>query len=227
MKLTLIHFTSKDGLCGILENGFALLPCDRALLDDLFGRNRPFEGDPQNFGMVCFSEALLEKSAPVRKKGNYGIAVKFDWAEENGIRKVQYISRLKAFRLQRRFRKAVETLKSRIGYPEDEGLKLAFKNKEFAAFMGAPEYTEILDEYEYFQTSRDKAQREWRITQKLPFYNLQPGQVPSGKRWGRLYFRKIEPQDIKFLVCPTGHEAATRNFIPNRYRCLEIKSVPS
>ena len=69
--------------------------------------------------------------------------------------------------------------------------------------MGAPEYAEILDEYEYFQTSRDKAQREWRITQKLPFYNFQPGQVPSSKRWGRLYFRKIEPQDIKFGV-PDG-----------------------
>ena len=65
----LIHFTTRPAVLGILDKGFAFIPCDRRLLDDLFGKNRPFVGDPQNFGMICFTDAPLSETREVRKKG--------------------------------------------------------------------------------------------------------------------------------------------------------------
>lgn len=223
----LIHFTREEGLIGILHNGFALMPCDRLLLDDLFGGERPFKGDPQNFGMVCFTDAPFNKAGPVRKKGDYGIAVKFAWAEQHGVRKVRYISRLYAWFMRFRFRKEMEHLSQQIDFPKDEGLKLAYKNKEFAAFMGAPGYGAALDDYEFMQTVRDKKQREWRITQPLPFDNSMPGEIPSPEGWGFLYFKKLEASDIEFLMCPTGKTKYILDKVPEQFRSLKIVELPN
>ena len=115
----LIHFTSEAGFIGILTNGFALLPCDRRLLDDLFGTRRPFTGDPRNFGMVCFTDAPPSDAGPVRKKGDYGISMKFEWAVLHGARKVQYVGRLRAWMVRHRFRREMNQLPQQIDFPDD------------------------------------------------------------------------------------------------------------
>lgn len=226
MENPLIHFTGKSALIGILKTGFALMPCDRRLLDDLFGTNRPFEGDPQNFGMVCFTEAPLNKSKEIRKKGDYGIAVKMEWALDKGIRKVKYLGRSETHLLREKYKRAIRQMQNAIRFPDDEGLKLAFKNKEFAAFLGAPAYAALLDEYEYSQTLRDEKQMEWRITQHHPFYNAEPGVVPSAEGWGGiLFYVKFDLQDVAYLVSPSGKHKELRRDLPRKFRQLEIRTV--
>ena len=219
----LIHFTDERGVAGILANGFALMPCDRLLLDDLFGSNRPFAGDPQNFGMVCFTEASLEDAGPVRKKGDYGIAVKFEWAEKHGARKVQYVGKAAAWVLRFKFRYQARLLTQKIGSPCDKGMALAYENKEFAGLLGAQGYQALLERYEYMQTARDRLQREWRITQKYPFQGVRPKEVPNEDGWsGLLRYKKIRNEDVEFLICPIGMRDNFLKCIPDEFRTLDI-----
>lgn len=116
----------------------------------------------------------------------------------------------------------MEHLSGQIESPDDEGLKLAYRNKEFAAFMGAPGYSAALEEYEFMQTVCDKSQREWRITQHLPFYSLQPKQVPNPKGWGHLYFKKFDVSDVEFLICPSGKAKVILGKIPKGFRSVRL-----
>ncbi|MGE0254780.1 MAG: hypothetical protein AB7N54_03480 [Alphaproteobacteria bacterium] len=221
----LLHFTSKDGLLGIVAHGFALQPCDRRLLDDLFGADRPFSGDAQNFGMVCFTEASLHDSAEVRKKGNFAIAMKSVWAVANDVRKVTYVSREEAQASHDAVRCAMDDLTRRIEHPDDEAIKFAYKNKDFAQWLGASKYANILAEYEYMQTTDDLAQREWRVTQHLPFYNQPPRTVPSPEGWGGLlFFKKFQPQDVAFFACHASEVDSLHASLPAEFRSVAIRT---
>lgn len=219
----LYHYTSRAAVIGILERGFAYMPCDRLLLAAFFGRNRPFMGDPQNYGMVCFTEAPPKQARAVRKKGDHFLAMRAEWARDKGVRKVRYFGPYDTWRLRRQFMAALKEMTAMIAYPDDEGLKLAYRNKAFAALLGASKYAELLDLYEYSQTWRDRGQREWRITQKLPFYDLPSGQLPSPEGWGMLHYLRFNADDVAFIGCPTARAEEVRNALPMFARSIQIQ----
>tara|TARA_R100001143_G_scaffold60820_1_gene60640 strand:- start:872 stop:1405 length:534 start_codon:yes stop_codon:yes gene_type:complete len=176
--------------------------------------------------MVCFTEASLEDAGPVRKKGDYGIAIKFEWAEKHGVRKVRYISKAAAWALRFKFRYQMRLLTREIGSPGDKGMALAYGNKEFAGLLGAKGYQSLLEQYEYMQTSCDRLQREWRITQKYPFQGIRPKEVPNEHGWeGMLRFKKIRSEDVEFLICPKGMKGNFLTCMPDEFRTSGIVEV--
>jgi hypothetical protein len=226
MPVTLTHFTSMEGFLGILRSGFAFLPCSRELLDDLFGTRRSFVGDPQNYGMVCFTDASIEKASAVRKKGNYCIAMHERWAAEKGARKVEYIGPFRTFCFRQSVRAALKEIQRTIKSPDDEGLKLAFRNKQFAELLGATQYAQVLDRYEFCQTWRDRKQREWRISQKLPFYDRPERALPSTDGWsGLLQYLSFGTKDVVFLGCPEDEERRLRPLLPKEFSDVPFRKI--
>lgn len=215
---TLTHFTSRAGLLGILENGFAIKPCDRLLIDHFFGTDRPFVGDAQNFGMVCFTEAPLDNAGVVRRKGDYALVLSRKWAISNRACKVEYLSAKAASKFRPRMLAAIKEVEAAMLFPGDDFWRLAYRNKEFAHSIGAKKYALLLDKYEYCQISDDAGQREWRITQKRPFYNLSSKELPSPEGWGKMmFFLPFTVEDVVCLACPAGAKDGLVEALPAHF----------
>lgn len=201
------------------------MPCDRHLLEEFWGEMAPLVGDPQNFGMVCFTEAPPAEAKAVRKKGDHFLAMKGAWARANKVRKVRYYNHRNTQSIRQRAKVGLDEMKAAIRSPDDMGLKIAYRNKGFASFLGAPTHSAILEEYEYSQTWRDAEQREWRITQSLPMEGLRPRELPSAVGWGQLRYLRFTVNDVAFLGCPAGSEQALRDTLPGPYKDLPIHGI--
>lgn len=83
---TLFHFSSKDGLKGILANNFKIKYC----LEKLNHKTKPVE---IAIPMVSFCDIRIsEITEHIEKYGQYGIGLSKEWAVEKGLNPVIYLN---------------------------------------------------------------------------------------------------------------------------------------
>jgi hypothetical protein len=79
----LTHYTrTLEAIVGILNNGFAWVPHRRNLMSELVAGHDFSKREPQEFGMISFTD--WDPPAPPRHRerfGDFGIVVSRDWAQ--------------------------------------------------------------------------------------------------------------------------------------------------
>jgi hypothetical protein len=210
---TLFHFTSKDGLFGILR---------KKHFTASYARERIVSGGAiKEFGvpMVSFCDLRLsELKSHINKYGRYGIGLAKKWAHKNGLNPVFYVSA--DWPSANAFITAVETLYAHLGKIED--------GDEFSEITKA--YMDIFNFYRYIKNYhgdlrrsghrikrnyRFADEREWRyvppITDHLYAFmaidNIRTADQKA-KMNAKLENVKLlfEPKDIKYLVVRNDRE---------------------
>lgn len=88
---TLFHFTSKNGLNGILKENFKLKYCS----EEISHQSKPVE---IAIPMVSFCDIKIsEISEHIEKYGSYGIGLSKEWATKMGLNPVLYMNSNSAF----------------------------------------------------------------------------------------------------------------------------------
>ena len=230
-----MHYTWTLEIVGsILELGFLLVPNPRELIKALL-RDPDFgEREPQDHGMVCFTELPIWRARrQTAGFGRYGVAVTWEWAKRHGARRVTYVpDHGPEFRMwSERFCAARSDLARRAAARPDGWWDLAVYSSHPAAVLGATAWSAVLQEYEYMQTDRHAAEAEWRVVQSLPFsfstseHKDQIEEALSMARMWRFTAVKLTPADVRFLVAPRGEAAALRDAVPRSFGSTPIREV--
>src|SRR5260370_6758037 len=89
----LTHYTgSIEAVVNILSNGFAWVPNKRNLVRNLLPAHDFAEREPQEFGMISFTDQDLPALDHLRKFGEFGIVVSHEWARSQMAQRVLYVS---------------------------------------------------------------------------------------------------------------------------------------
>lgn len=91
--ISITHYTHEiETLKKILDNGFAYVPNKRGLIADFLPHHNFEEREPQQFGMISFTDLPSVKAIRHRDDfGSYGVLVSKEWANSHNIQKVIYI----------------------------------------------------------------------------------------------------------------------------------------
>lgn len=210
MKFT--HYTGeKETVRKILENGFAWVPNIRSLISDLLLLHDFTTREPQQFGMISFTELPPEVAqGPRRAFGKYGIVVSKEWAFSHSIQKVIMANEGPIFEAIRWiFQYAYDDLVGSSMKREGEVTQMAFTNKARAAVAGGMLYAKLLEVYEYMEPIEHSYQQEWRIVHPMPLYGYGETKqeiiknVSPPKGWGKfVHVLRITPNDVVGFVCP-------------------------
>jgi hypothetical protein len=230
--VALTHYTeSAEALASILAHGFVWVHNRRHLIEAFIPNHQFFEREPQEFGMISFTE--LEPHEVDRTRSNFGpfgVKVSADWARRHRADRVIYISdEGPAFEAWRTvFQIAYDDLSARISFPDDRGWTMAYENKNAAAAVaGAPLWAHLLQLYEYMEPAVHAHEREWRVVRDEPVYNDPvPGNEavrnaipPTG--WGKvLDVLPAKAADVT-LICPESLRAQLLEVLP-----ADFESVP-
>jgi len=208
----LFHFTSRDGLYGILEHTFKVSYAGERIV----GNHKSTEFAVP---MVSFCDLRLsELKDHMSKYGNYGIGLSKSWANKQGLNPVFYVNKHCSYTSN--FIAAVERLHKQLDNFHNPG--------EYASAEAA--YMDILNTYRYFKnyegdlirrsgatTSnyRFADEREWRYIPPLDatqfsFFPLNRLSTPGGKAElnSRIADLKLgfDPEDIKYLIIERDDE---------------------
>lgn len=208
----LFHFTSRDGLYGILEHTFRVFYAGERIVG-----NRKSTGFA--VPMVSFCDLRLsELKDHMSKYGNYGIGLSKAWANREGLNPVFYVNKHCSYTSN--FITAVERLHKQLDNIQDPG--------EYAFASAA--YMDILNTYRYIKnyegelkrrsgtTTRNYRfadEREWRYVPPLdatPFSFLPADRLSTddGKAAvnGRIAHLRLgfEPEDIRYLIVERDNE---------------------
>lgn len=226
----LTHFTKKiEGVANILSHGFAWVANRRNLVQVLIPHHDYSQREPQQFGMISFTEIPPEEACSHSGAfGRYGIVVSDDWARRQKAQRVIYVDSdgpvtecLRAI-----FAIGYRDCETRIRFPDDAGWTMAFENKAVAsAVAGAALWANLLQLYEYMESSQFSQEREWRITHPDPYYSLADrrteqviGDVSPPKGWAIfLNVVKVTPGDIEAFICPSSECHAFQRALPSTY----------
>ena len=207
------HYTRTAQAVGaILKNGFAWAPHGRNLIHALVPEHDFTNCEPQQFGMVSFTEQNAPASAKHRQEfGDYGIVVSGSWLRTNGGRRVTYIDKQGPDFpvLRAKFSDAYKELTAKIKYPDDGFWRMAYVYKPMAKFVGARLWADALETYEYLEPIVHSYQKEWRICHPEGVGNLasDPRQrienVSPPQGWGKHYHVLTVPsKHVTGFVCP-------------------------
>lgn len=233
MGVLLTHYTrSIQAVCGILQNGFAWVPNRRGLISSLVPSHSFGSREPQQFGMISFTELEPSEGSFHRDNfGDFGISVSDLWAQRNNAQKVIYVDQEGPVfeALRRLFQCGYQQVTSAITYPDDGGLRMAYTNKFMARAVGAPVWESLLQLYEYLEPIEHSGQQEWRIVDPRPVYGL-PESVPEviaavspPRGWAQFtHVVRMKPADVLRFVCPACHQEELRASIPEEYRNAPI-----
>lgn len=234
----LTHYTNEiKNLVNILNYGFAW-GNSRRNLDVVLP---PFHDynirEPQQFGIVSFTELRPEEVKEHRNKfGKYGIVVSDSWAVQQNAQRVIYVEQegLVTGALRSIFKIGYDDCKSRIEYPDDTAWTMAYENKAVAgAVVGASLWANLLQLYEYMENAVSAAEREWRIVNPDPYYNLAGNRteeivdnVSPPQGWG-IYTNvlKFEPKDVREIICPKSDIEKLRKKLPEEYSKIDITEI--
>lgn len=228
----LTHYTGISGLLGILQNGFAWIPNRRHLADLLLPQHDYSKREPQQFGMLSFTELLPEEASQHRSDfGSFGISVTAEWAEKHKAQRVIYVSNEGPVKdaLRTAFDVGYRDLQTRIEYPDDAAWQMAFENKAMAKVAGAMLWFNLLTLWEYLEPEKNSHQSEWRIVNKFPFYSLSENKAetiaavspPVG--WAiHMNVLTLSPNDVSALVCPTASVQNFKELLPAEYRDVKL-----
>ena len=230
----LTHYTScVEAVENILVNGFAWVPNQRKLIRQLVP-GRDFSGrEPQQFGMISFTDR--DAPAPLTHRkcfGQFGIVVSVEWARSQMAQRVLYVQEegpvLEA--LCWLFTTGYEQLKAGIQYPSDAAAQMAFTNRAMAEVEGGFLWSKLLTLYEYLEPEKNAYQSEWRIVQPLPVYGY-PSSTPEiiravspPQNWAKFTRVLRAPDDaIIGFVCPHQHEEALIRALPASFSSKPIQ----
>ncbi len=232
------HYTKEvESIRKILNNGFAWVPNRRELISVLVPSHDFAEREPQQFGMISFTELPPEAAQRPRQAfGKYGIVVAKAWALSHKIQKVIYIAATgPVFEAMRWiFQYAYDDLVKRSLNREGEVTKMAFTNKARAGIAGGALYARLLEIYEYMEPIEHSYQQEWRITHPMPLYgyaetkqeiikNVSP---PMG--WAQsTHVLTITPTDVIGFVCPTTERDMFQNVLDRPYKDKHVYTFES
>lgn len=225
----LIHYTkSVDTVKSILQYGFLLIPNKRFLIKRFLGSEYFAEREPQEFGMVSFTELETEEAQYHREQfGDFGIAVTWDWAIRNGAQRVIYIGDGQISEtFEWLFKLAKQEIDLRVENPKQQ--KIILENKAVAGMFRAQIYAKLLTLYEYMEPERNSSQIEWRIVNKLPSYYSHLNktelvrEILSIAKNCKDCSAPITSNDIVMLVCPTDKICELRQSLPSEFYDIPI-----
>jgi len=233
----LTHYTgSIDTIINILSNGFAWFPNRRDLITHFIPFHDFSSREPQQFGMISFTELSPQNSAPVRHHfGNYGIMVSAEWALSQNAQRVLYIDyQGQVFDgFQRLFQYAYGDLICSSQLRTGEISSMVFTNRAMANITRSFLYGNLLKLYEYMEPSAHSNQQEWRITNPEPLYGFRETKqeiienVSPPKGWAKIVnLLRIECLDVTGFVCPESETQILRNSLSDLYKDKTIIGLP-
>ena len=236
MYTLLTHYTdSFEAILGIISHGFAWVPNERGLISDLVPDHEFDEREPQQFGMISFTELNPSDAARNRQKfGEFGISVSKAWAEKHEAQKVLYVDRkgpvFEAFK--RLFQAAYGQLEQNIDFPDDAALRMAFTNKQMAGVTGGILWAHLLQIYEYLEPIENAYQQEWRIVHPYPYYGYPQSKtdiikaVSPPKGWAQHFnVVPLECEDVVRIICPKSCCDRLRKNLPKLYRDAPLECL--
>ena len=230
----LTHYTdSVDAVVGILTNGFAWVPNRRDLMPLLVPEHDFSRREPQQFGMVSFTELETEHAgAHTACFGRFGIVVTEEWARANRAERVIYVEKEgPAYEVWRSlFAVGFRDVKSRIEYPDDAAWLMSFENKAAAgAIAGSRIWATLLQLYEYMESAEFSSEREWRIVNPDPDYSLSQSksevirQVSPPQGWAqKKNLVPVSHRDVEAFVCPRNEYGRLLDSLPDGYQDLTV-----
>lgn len=234
----LTHYTgSIDTVVKILTNGLAWVPNRRELIARLIPFHDFSDREPQQFGMISFTELSPEASAPVRRDfGNYGIMVSSEWAALQKAQKVLYVDyegpvfeNLSSL-FQYAYGDLICSSQLRVG----EVSLMAFTNRLMADETSAFLYGKLLRLYEYMELSVHSHQQEWRIANPEPLYGFKKTKpeiienVSPPKGWAKIInLLRIEADNVVGFVCPVCEKQLLMDALPNPYKDKTVTTLQS
>jgi len=229
----LTHYTSStEAVVSILSNGFAWVNNKRDIIKTLIPIHDFSDREPQQFGMISFTDS--SPPAPTRhreKFGQFGIVVSHEWALSKMAQKVFYVAREGPITsaLQELFGTGYRELKSQIKYPEDSAAQMAFTNKAMAQVHGGRLWSNLLTLYEYMEPMENAWHSEWRIVHKVPFYGYPSSKeaiiqnVSPPKNWAKIFnVVPVPEQAVIGFVCPSQHQQPFARALPSNFTSKEI-----
>jgi len=173
----LTHYTcTAEAIANILTNGFAWFPNRRKLVELLIPWHDFSQREPQQFGMVSFTENQPSHAKEhCQEFGYFGIVVTENWAIQKRAQRVIYVDATgpATEAWKNLFASGYKDLQSRIMYPDDGAWLMAYENKAAAgAIAGSALWANLLQLWEYMEPASVARQREWRIVNPEPFYSL-------------------------------------------------------
>lgn len=234
--MTLTHYTRDiNSVVGVLKNGFAWIPNRRQLIRSLVPEHDFSRREPQQFGMISFTEASPEDAGwGTFPFGRFGISVSEEWSLRNKVERVIYVPEDGATFMAWRalFKLGYRDLIAHINYPDDKAWLMSFENKAMAGSIGAMSWAYLLQLYEYMEPAANAYQREWRMVHPHPYYSLVEDKLEALARvsppqgWGEfLDVVKITPADVRALICPRSEHQALLAAIPMVYRDIKIRTL--
>jgi hypothetical protein len=229
----LTHFTkSIEAVVNILSNGFAWVPNPRKLVRDLVAAHDFSEREPQQFGMISFTDRDPPARDHLKNFGEFGIVVSHEWARSQMAQRVLYVPEEGPIALALRwlFTAGYEQLKAEIKYPDDAAAQMAFTNKAMAGVQGCLLWSNLLTLYEYLEPEKNAYQSEWRIVNPYPLYGYPSSireiiqRVSPPRNWAK-FINVLRPPDdavIRF-VCPRQHEELFVRALPSSFSSKPIR----
>ena len=230
----LTHYTrTTEAVANILTHGFAWFPNRRRLAHLLVPWHDFSKREPQQFGMISFTEnEPTYAKAHCKEFGFLGIVVSEKWAIGKKAQRVIYVDETgpasEAWR--NLFAIGYNDVQCRIKYPNDGGWLMAYENKAAAsAIAGSMLWANLLQIWEYMEPASVAQQREWRIVNPVPLYSLSESkteaihQVSPPQNWVR--FTNLVPiprSAVEALICPQNLIIELTSVLPEAYRNITI-----
>lgn len=234
--MSFTHYTGEmTTVQRILENGFVWVDNKRNLISDLLPNRDFIEREPQQFGMISFTELPPERAeGPRLEFGNFGIVVSREWAASHNIQKVWYVAGegpiFEALRWLFQF--AYEDLVKKSMQREEEVSHMAFTNRVRAEIAGGRLYSKLLQLYEYMEPIENSYQHEWRIVHPMPLYGYKNTKqeiienVSPPKGWAKhVHVLTLTTDDIVGFVCPLNELGAFQELLNSPFQEKPIYSI--
>jgi hypothetical protein len=230
----LTHYTSIEAVSKILGNGFAWMPNKRNLMKCLVPAHDFSKREPQEFGMISFTDRYPPASEHLKEFGRFGIVVSYEWAQAQDAQRVLYLSckggpLITAFEWL--FTTGYEQLRAKIN-PNDGAALMAFTNKEMAGIQGGLLWNQLLTIYEYMEPTDHAYQSEWRIVHPKPMYGYPTSKsdviqnVSPPEDWAKYCNVLRAPADaVVGFVCPREDEQSFVKDLPPDFRSKQIWGI--
>jgi hypothetical protein len=189
--------------------------------------------EPQQFGLVAFTEVAPDASEPIRRVfGNYGIVMSFDWAHRAGVQRVMYIEPDGPVTegLIQLFAAGYDDVSAKIRHPDDAFWNMAYENKNVAAGVaGSSLWASLLTLWEYMEPAKYSYQREWRLVNPDPNYGLATNRreairnIDPPENWAKVVnVVPFKPADVEGIVLPKEANREVANILPQGFKNTRI-----
>lgn len=227
----LFHYTrSAENVASILQNGFMMVPNRRNLIRRLLPDDGFVTREPQQFGMVSFTELRRDGATSHRERfGEFAIGVSWTWAAQHRAQRVLYLGDgpvLHAFAWL--FQYSRQELAANF---TESPIEAVLVNRA-AASIYSQAFSHLLTLYEFMEPDSNSSQIEWRIVNPLPQYHRLEDWVAlmstllSQARRG-LGTLRLEPSDVEVLVCPKREMETLRSLLPSDFKETPILAFES